>query len=88
MREPAGERRLTAGDCVLFPSGPEGAHELINRSNRPARVLIVSNFSVPRAAVQVDADKIMVRWGTEPDESLWFRRDDAAEYWDRVEARP
>jgi hypothetical protein len=32
----------------------------------------------------VDSDKIMIRWGTAPDESLWFRRDDAADYWDRV----
>jgi uncharacterized cupin superfamily protein len=72
---------------VLFPSGPEGAHELINRTDEVVRVLIVSNFSMPRAAVQLDADKIMVRWGTEPDESLWFRREDAADYWDRVEER-
>jgi uncharacterized cupin superfamily protein len=69
---------------VLFPTGPEGAHELINRTDRPVRVLLVSSFVVPRAAVQVDADKIMVRWGTHPDESLWFRREDAADYWERV----
>jgi uncharacterized cupin superfamily protein len=84
LREPTGERTLSPGDCVLFQSGPEGAHELINRSDQPVRVLLVSNFAVPRAAVQVDANKIMVRWGTGPDESLWFRRDDAADYWDRV----
>jgi uncharacterized cupin superfamily protein len=86
LREPAGERRLEPGDCVLFPSGPDGAHELINRTDAEVRVLLVSNFAVPRAAVQVDADKIMVRWGTGPDESLWFRRDEAADYWDRVPA--
>jgi uncharacterized cupin superfamily protein len=84
LRQPAGERLLEPGDCVLFPSGPDGAHELINRTDSEVRVLLASTFTVPRAAVQVDADKIMVRWGTEPDESLWFRREEAADYWDRV----
>ena len=84
LREPSGERQLRPGDCILFPSGPEGAHELINRSETTARVLLVSSFAVPRGAVQVDSDKIMIRWGTEVGESLWFRRDDAADYWDRV----
>jgi hypothetical protein len=47
-------------------------------------VLLVSSFTVPRGAVQVDSGKIMIRWGTEPDESLWFRTEDAADYWDGV----
>jgi uncharacterized cupin superfamily protein len=85
LREHGGERVLEAGDCVLFPSGPEGAHGLTNRTEETVRLLLVSNLAVPRAAVQVDANKIMVRWGTEPNESLWFRRDDAADYWDRVD---
>ena len=85
LRDPGGERVLETGDCLLFPSGPDGAHELINRTQATIRLLVVSNFAVPRGAVQPDADKIMVRWGTGPDESLWFRRDEAVEYWDRVE---
>jgi hypothetical protein len=48
------------------------------------RVLLVSNLALPRAAVQLDSDKIMIRWGSDPEERLWFRRDDAADYWDRV----
>ena len=84
LREPDGERELRPGDCILFPSGPGGAHEVINRTDEPVRVLIASNFAAPQAAVQVDSDKIMIRWGTQPDESLWFRREDAADYWDRV----
>lgn len=85
LRDPDGERELRPGDCILFPSGPGGAHEIINRTNDDVRVLAVSNFAVPRAAVQVDSNKMMIRWGTEPDESLWFRRDEAADYWDRVD---
>jgi uncharacterized cupin superfamily protein len=84
LREPDGERELQPGDCVLFPTGTHGAHEVINRTDETVRVLIASNFAVPRGAVQLDSDKIMIRWGAQPDESLWFRRDDAADYWDRV----
>lgn len=30
LRDPDGERELQPGDCVLFPSGPTGAHQLTN----------------------------------------------------------
>jgi len=84
LRDPDGEQELSPGDCILFPTGPAGAHEIVNRTDQPVRVLIVSSFSMPRGAVQVDSDKVMMRWSPEPDDSLWFRRDDAVDYWDRV----
>jgi uncharacterized cupin superfamily protein len=65
-----------------LPSGPEGAHQIINTSDEPARVLLVSGFALPRAAVQPDSGKLMIRWGPGWDESLWFRREDAADYWE------
>jgi uncharacterized cupin superfamily protein len=82
LRDPNGERELQPGDCVLFPSGPSGAHQVINRSSEPTRVLIVSNFAMPRGAVQVDSEKVMIRWSSEPDDSRWFRLDDAVDYWE------
>ena len=82
LRDPDGEHELQPGDCVLFPSGPSGAHQVLNRSSEPARVLLVSNFALPRAAVQLDSGKIMIRWSREPDDSRWFRLEDAAEYWE------
>ena len=36
LRTPDGERKLAPGDCVLLPSGPEGAHKITNRSSGPA----------------------------------------------------
>ena len=86
LRAPDGERRLAPGDCMLFPSGPEGAHQLRNETDAPVRVLLVSNFALPRAAVQVDSGKLMIRWGTGDGERLWFRRDDAVDYWDGEDA--
>jgi uncharacterized cupin superfamily protein len=57
LRSPDGERVLKPGDCIHFP----GAHQVINRSQEEARVLLVSNFAVPRAAVQADSRKMMIR---------------------------
>jgi uncharacterized cupin superfamily protein len=82
LRAPDGERGLQPGDCILFPSGPEGAHQIVNNSDEPARVLLVSNFAMPRAAVQVDSGKLMVRWGIGTDERRWFHLDAAADYWE------
>ena len=82
LRSPEGERDLRPGDCVLFPSGPSGAHQLTNRSTEPTRVLLVSNFAMPRAAVQVDSDKMMIRWGADPDNRHWFRLADTTDYWE------
>jgi uncharacterized cupin superfamily protein len=82
LRSPDGGRVLATGDCVLFPSGPAGAHRLTNDTDEPVRILLVSNFALPRAAVQVDSGKLMIRWGAGEDERLWFRREDAVDYWD------
>ena len=82
LRAPEGERELSPGDCVLFPSGPTGAHQLINRSDSPARVLLVSNFALPRAAVQIDSNKMMIRWGPGAEDRRWVRLDDAVDYWE------
>ena len=37
---------------------------------------------MPRAAVQVDSGKMMIRWGTAPDERSWFPLDAAVDYWE------
>jgi uncharacterized cupin superfamily protein len=85
LRDPDGERQLEPGDCILFPSGPAGAHQIFNRSGEAVRVLLVSNFALPRAAVQEDAEKVMIRWGDGADERLWFRRVDAVVFWEGVD---
>lgn len=75
-----GERALEPGDCILFPSGPDGAHQLINRSEERVRILLVSNFAMPRAAVKVDGGKMMIRGGPEADASRWFPLNAAVAY--------
>jgi uncharacterized cupin superfamily protein len=39
----AGEQRLVAGMCAGFPAGLEDGHQLVNRGDRPAVYLEVSN---------------------------------------------
>ena len=50
-------------------------------------MLIVSSFALPRAAVQVESNKLMIRWGRGEGERRWFFLDDAAGYWDGETAR-
>lgn len=89
LRTPEGERELRAGDCIHFPSGASGAHQIINRSDDEVRVLLVSSFAnMPRAAVQPDSGKMMVRWGLADDERAWFSLDAATDYWKDEEIGP
>jgi uncharacterized cupin superfamily protein len=39
----AGEEILRAGDCAAFKAGDPDGHHLVNRSDRPAKVLEVGN---------------------------------------------
>ena len=81
LRTPDGERELRPGDCLHFPSGEAGAHQVINRSDDDVRVLLVSNFALPRAAVQVDSGKMMIRWGPGEHDREWFPLRAATDYW-------
>ena len=56
LRTDAGEQTLRAGDCCGFPAGSTDAHQLINRSNAPARYLEVSNRAPDDVAAYPDAD--------------------------------
>lgn len=63
LRTPDGERRVTAGDLLFFPTGPEGAHKLTNPSGTEKLVYI--DFDVVHdvdIAVYPDSDKIGI-WG-------------------------
>jgi uncharacterized cupin superfamily protein len=90
VRTPDGEHTLERGDLVRFPSGPDGAHKVMNRSDRSARTLVFSSARVPAVSVYPDSDKIGVWPGNEADD-LIFRRgsavpwSDGEEGWNRAE---
>jgi uncharacterized cupin superfamily protein len=43
IREPGGERDLEPGDVAFFPRGEDGLHAIENRSDEPARFLLLSS---------------------------------------------
>lgn len=58
VRTPEGERELKRGEVVVFRRGPAGAHQLLNRSDHPARFLIVSTMLAPDVCEFPDSGKI------------------------------
>src|SRR5215210_7722491 len=42
VRDPRGERALTAGEVAFFPRGEEGLHALENRSSESVRFVLLS----------------------------------------------
>lgn len=63
LRTPEGERKVSAGELLFFPTGPEGAHKITNASE--TEMLIYIDFDVVHdidVAVYPDSEKIGV-WG-------------------------
>ena len=58
LRAPDGERQLERGDFVHFPSGPNGAHQVFNRADEPARYLIADAKVSPEIVEYPDSGKI------------------------------
>jgi uncharacterized cupin superfamily protein len=79
VRAPDGEHTLQAGDIVRFPTGPDGAHKVMNRSDARARTLMFSSSRVPAVSVYPDSDKIGVWSGNQSDE-LIFKRGSAVDW--------
>jgi uncharacterized cupin superfamily protein len=62
LRDPSGERKLAAGDCVVFRRGPEGAHTIRNDTDGSVRLLLLSSDenSTGEIAVYPDSGKVGV----------------------------
>jgi len=56
LRTDAGEQVLRAGMCAGFPAGDTNGHQLVNRSDRTARYLEISNRDPHDAAEYTDPD--------------------------------
>jgi uncharacterized cupin superfamily protein len=79
VRTPEGTEELEPWDVVFFPKGPEGAHQIRNDSDRPARVLMWSNLIHPTATAYPDSDKVAIWTGIKP-EDLIVERSSAVDY--------
>lgn len=58
LRTPGGEQRLKRGDAVSFQRGPDGAHQLRNETDSPARYLMVSTVVDYEVAHYPDSGKV------------------------------
>ena len=56
LRTDDGEQLLTAGTCAGFPAGSKNGHQVVNRTNRPARYLEISNSNPEDSAEYSDVD--------------------------------
>jgi uncharacterized cupin superfamily protein len=82
LRRPDGEDVLEPFDIVCFPQGPAGAHQLLNQSKEPVRLVVFSTPSGrPMSAFYPDESTVMVR--IPHYEGFLFRLDDQIDdYWD------
>jgi uncharacterized cupin superfamily protein len=58
--ESADERILATGEIVSFPPGRAGTHQIVNRAEQPARILICSTNDLPEVAEQVETGLTVV----------------------------
>ena len=91
LRTHDGWRELDPGEVVSFKVGRDGAHQVMNRSEEPARVLIVSEMNAPEVSLYPDTGKVLAATrppggaGAAGDIFETFRLDDAADYWEGEE---
>ena len=81
VRTPEGTEELAPLDLVFFPKGPEGAHQIRNDGDEPARVVMWSTIVTPSATAYPDSDKVGV-WTGYKSEDVMVRRSSAVEYFD------
>jgi uncharacterized cupin superfamily protein len=79
VRTPEGTQELEPLDMAFFPRGPDGAHQVGNRADEPARVLMWSNVAWPTATVYPDSDKVGI-W-LAPGERLMVERSSGVDYY-------
>ena len=79
VRTPEGTEELKPFDLVFFPRGPEGAHQVGNRTDEPARVLMWSYVVWPTGTAYPDSDKVGL-W-LAPGDSLMVERSSGVDYY-------
>jgi uncharacterized cupin superfamily protein len=58
LRTLDGESELATGEVVSFPRGETGAHQIVNRSDREARILLISEMNAPEVVVRPESGKL------------------------------
>ena len=77
LRTNEGEQVVRAGMCAGFPAGSRNGHQVVNRSDRPARYLEISNRDPEDVAEYPDVD---LAYGAAPDGSMIYTHKDGTPY--------
>jgi uncharacterized cupin superfamily protein len=92
LRTASDERVLEDGEVVSFPRGEAGAHQVVNRSEAEARILVVSEMNAPEVVVRPESGKLSVM-GRPPGNrgkgmhQIFFERDGAS-FWEGEDPPP
>ena len=81
LRTSEGERELREGDVACFPRGTEGAHQVLNRTDEPIRVLMLSALILPEIVEYLDSGKIGAR-NAKGERIMFARPGPMLDYWD------
>jgi uncharacterized cupin superfamily protein len=84
LRTPEDERVLKRGEVVSFPRGASGAHQIVNRSDTEARVLLISEMNAPELVIRPESGQVSA-FGTPPGyrgedavHKVFFERDETS----------
>lgn len=81
LRTPEGTQELDIWDVVFFPKGPDGAHQVRNDGDQPARVVMWSTVVLPSATAYPDSDKVGI-WTGIRSEDVMVKRSSSVGYYD------
>jgi uncharacterized cupin superfamily protein len=81
LRTPEGERELEPGDVVVFPRGPDGAHQVENRTDATARVVIFSSKGPLDVIHYPDSGKLGI-WTLRDGYVAMLRDEPQLDYWE------
>lgn len=77
LRTPEGKRELDEGEVVHFPTGPDGAHGVVNDTDEPVRFVMASTLQSPEVVEYPDLKHItaQARTGSQTGDRLWLVHD-------------
>jgi uncharacterized cupin superfamily protein len=81
LRTPEGEHVLKEGDVVCLPRGKDGAHQIINQTDSPIRVLMLSSMIGGDIVEYLDTGKLLAK-GAEDEDIMFARPGPTADFWE------
>jgi uncharacterized cupin superfamily protein len=81
LRTPDGEHELDEGDVVCFTRGKAGAHQIMNRTDEPVRVLMLSSMIPGEVIEYLDTGKILAK-DVDDEDVMFARPGPDVEYWE------